>query len=118
MLYIAQLAVFGIVFVIPIGVAVFGEHGCRGRWDSILVGLFTGVASVGLVTGCIALVLIFAPEILVGGVGWEVGLPEVGCAGRDHYIDPVSLRERRMLWQLGHRSGSVLCHRHGLCRKQ
>ncbi len=69
-LYIALIVVFGFAFLLPVGIAVFRGDGSRGRWDSILVGMFTGTASVGLITGCIALVLIFAPEILASGVAW------------------------------------------------
>ena len=70
MLYIALAFVFGFAFLVPVGIAVSGGDGSRGRWDSILVGLFAGAASVGLITGCIAMVLFFAPEILASGVAW------------------------------------------------
>ena len=69
-LYIALIVVFGFAFLLPVGIAVFGGDGSRGRWDSILVGMFTGTASVGLITVCIALVLIFVPEILASGIVW------------------------------------------------
>ena len=69
MLYIALFCVFGLAFTLPVIIAVFGGDGSRGRWDNILVGLFTGAASVGLVTGCIAVVLFFAPYVLASGVG-------------------------------------------------
>lgn len=69
MLYIALFFVFGLMFLIPVGIAVFGGDGSRGRWDSILVGLFTGAAGVGLVTGFILVVLFFAPGVLASGVG-------------------------------------------------
>ena len=70
MLYIVLSFVFGFSFLIPIGIAVFRGNGARGLWDSILVGLFTGAASVGLTIGFIAVPVIFAPEILASGVGW------------------------------------------------
>ena len=35
-LYIALFVVFGFVFLIPVGIAVSGGDGSRGRWDSIL----------------------------------------------------------------------------------
>jgi hypothetical protein len=69
-LYIALIVVFGFIFLIPAGIAVVRGHGSRGRWDNILVGLFTGAASVGLVTVYVALVLILVPAILVSGVSW------------------------------------------------
>ena len=69
MLYIALFFVFGLAFLVAVIIAVFGGDGSRGRWDSILVGLFTGAASVGLVTSCIPVVLFFAPGVLVSGVG-------------------------------------------------
>ena len=68
-LHIALFFVFGLAFLVPVIIAVFGGDGSRGRWDSILVGLFTGAASVGLSAGCIALVVIFVPGVFVGGVG-------------------------------------------------
>ena len=43
-------------------------------WHGILVGLFTGAASVGLVAGGIAMVMFFAPAVFLGGVGWLVVL--------------------------------------------
>ena len=72
--YIALIVVFGLAFLIPVGVAVIDGDGPRGMWHSILVGLFTGAASVGLVTGGIAMVAFFAPAVFVGGVGWLVVL--------------------------------------------
>ncbi len=68
-LYIALFFVFGFAFLIPVGIAVFGGDGSRGRWDSILVGLFTGEASVGMVIGCIPAVWFFAPDVLESGFG-------------------------------------------------
>ncbi len=38
------------------------------------MGLFTGAASVGLVTGFITVVLFFSPDVLVSGVGLLVVL--------------------------------------------
>lgn len=69
MFYIALFFVFGLAFLVPVIGAVFAGAGSRGRWDSILVGLFTGAANVGLVTGFITVVLFFAPDVLVSGVG-------------------------------------------------
>lgn len=43
-------------------------------WHSILVGLFTGAASIGLVTGGIAMIVFFSPAVFVGGVGWLIVL--------------------------------------------
>ena len=77
MLYIALIVVFGFAFLLPVGIAVFGGDGSRGRWDSILVGMFTGTASVGLITGCIALASSFAPEILASGVAWPAAFSGV-----------------------------------------
>ena len=74
MFYVALIVVFGLVFLIPVGVTVIDGDGSRGLWHSILVGLFTGAASVGLVTGGIAMVVFFAPAVFVGGVGWLVVL--------------------------------------------
>lgn len=70
MLYIVLSLVFGFSFLFPIGIAVFRRNGSRGLWDSILVGMFNGAASVALAIGFIAVPVIFAPEILASGVGW------------------------------------------------
>lgn len=38
--------------------------------DSVLVGPFAGLSTVGLITAWIAVILIFVPEILATDVGW------------------------------------------------
>ncbi len=69
MLYFLPLLVLGLLFLVPVGIAVFGGGRSRKHWDNLLIGLFAGSATVGLTTGWIAVVLIFIPEILASGVG-------------------------------------------------
>ena len=108
MFYIALIVVFGLVFLIPVGVAVIDGDGSRGMWHSILVGLFTGAASVGLVTGGIAMVVFFAPAVFVGSVGWLVVLAVIiaitvammrvtrgWMRDSDQYMDGVAPRRRQ-----------------------
>ena len=108
MFYIALIVVFGLVFMIPVGVAVIDVDGSRGMWHSILAGLFTGAASVGLVAGGIAMVVFFAPAVFLGGVGWLVVLVVLIATvmammrvtrgwmrDGDQYMDGVVLRSRQ-----------------------
>ena len=70
MLFVVGLIALALLFLIPVGVSLLSSGHSRRRRDSLLVGLFAGTATVGLVGVWIAAIAFFIPEILTTGVGF------------------------------------------------
>ena len=58
-----------LLFLIPVSGALRTDGRSRQHSDSLLIGLFAGAATVGLVSVWIAVIAFFIPEILTTGVG-------------------------------------------------
>ena len=69
MLFVVALIALALLFLIPVGVSLRSGGRSRRHPDSLLVGLYAGSATVGLVSVWIAVVTFFIPEILTTGVG-------------------------------------------------
>ena len=72
MLFVVGLIALALVFLIPVGVSLRSSGHSRRRRDSLLVGIFAGAATVGLVSVWIAVIVFFIPEILTTGVGFLI----------------------------------------------
>jgi len=79
-LFVIGLITFALLFLIPVGVSLRSSGRSRRHPDSLLVGLFAGVSTVGLICVWIAVIAIFIPEILGTGVGLPAGLGVVMAA--------------------------------------
>lgn len=69
MLFVIGLIALVLLFLIPVGVSLRSSGHSPRHPDSLLVGLFAGSATVGLISVWIAVVMFFIPEILTTGVG-------------------------------------------------
>ena len=69
MLVVIGMLALALLFLIPVGVSLRSSGRSRRHPDSLLVGLFAGVSTVGLVSVWIAVIAFFIPEILTTGVG-------------------------------------------------
>ncbi len=69
MLVVIGMLALALLFLIPVSVTFRTDGGSRRRSDSLLVGLFSGASTVGLISVWIAVVTFFIPEILTTGVG-------------------------------------------------
>ena len=67
MLFVTGL--LALAFLIPLAVSLRNSGRSRNHSDSLLVGLFAGSASVGLISVWIAAIAFFIPGILTTGVG-------------------------------------------------
>ena len=74
------IALLALAFLIPAGVSLHNSGRSRTHSDSLLVGLFVGTASVGLVSVWTAAIAFFIPEILTTGVGLLAALGVVIAA--------------------------------------
>ena len=70
MLFVIGLLALALLFLVPVGVSLRSSGRSRRHSDSLLVGLFAGPASVGLVSARIAVITFLVPEILTTGVGF------------------------------------------------
>ena len=68
MLFVTGL--LALAFLIPLAVSLRSSGRSRRHSDSLLVGLFAGAATVGLVSVWIAVIAFFIPETLTTGVGF------------------------------------------------
>lgn len=69
MLVVIGPIALALLVLIPVGVSLRGRGRCRRRRDGLLVGLFAGTATVGLVNVWIAAIAFFISVILTTGVG-------------------------------------------------
>ena len=69
MLFVIGLLALALAFLIPIAVSLRSSGRSRNHSDALLVSLFAGSATVGLVSVWIAVFAFFIPGILTTGVG-------------------------------------------------
>lgn len=62
------IGLLALAFLIPVGVSLRSSGRSRRHSDSLLVGLFAGSATVGLISVGIAVIVMFIPGILTTGV--------------------------------------------------
>ena len=66
---LSVIGLLALAFLIPVGVSLRSSGRSRRHCDSLLVGLFAGSATVGLISVWIAVIVIVIPEIWGTGVG-------------------------------------------------
>ena len=69
MLFVIGLLALALAFLIAVGVSLRSSGRSRRHSDSLLVGLFAGASTVGLIRVWIAVILTLVPEILATAVG-------------------------------------------------